>query len=595
MRAGPSAVPHQAHWVCKMWNAVPAVWPKGRPVLVAVAQRSVFQLSFLLGLVVSLPGLGSVGLWDPWETHYVEVGRQMLARADLIHPFWEHGWFFSKPPLVPWLAALGLFLSGAQPWGAPGTGPLPHSIEWLVRLPIALLFTFAVAVMAQTLERFTSRRVALLAALILWTMPLTVFLSRQVMTDAPFVACLMLALSWALAEKWAPAFAITGVALLAKGLLGFLPFVLVPASWVVLDGPRGAFHKLKTLPAWGPLVTLGIGAPWYVAMSVFPERDDEGRRFVERFFGYDHLERFVSGVHTTTPGGTFTYFIEQGAFAAAPWVLFVPLALVTLTPRESPARRAHVLFGLSALISFVLFTASATRFHHYVFPVLPGLAVLIALALDRLLDAPASEGTRAPLLVGAALAALVWKDLWARPRHLLDLFTYNHDRPYPDAVLSSPFPFKNVLGLLGVVLIGAVLLSLARKQAAALVRSVQVTACLFAALLGLQHWPALARHWTQRELIDRYLATRRDQEPLAAFLMNWKGETLYTRNEVRQISARDPRGELTAFALQPGRGFIVVEHARLPVLRAALPPGQALTPIDLDSTNKFALVAIDDG
>ncbi|MBL8910749.1 MAG: glycosyltransferase family 39 protein [Archangium sp.] len=556
--------------------------------------RSVFQLAFTLGLLVCLPGLGSVGLWDPWETHYVEVGRQMLARADLIHPYWEHAWFFSKPPLVPWLSALGLFLSGAQPWGSQGVGPLPHSVEWFVRLPIALLFTFAVAVMASTLEKFTSRRVALLAALILWTMPLTVFLSRQVMTDAPFLACLILALSWALAEKWLPAFAITGVALLAKGLLGFLPFVLVPLAWLVLDGPRGALQRVKALPWFGPLLTLGIGAPWYLAMSLFPERDDEGRRFFERFFGYDHLDRFVSGVHTTTPGGTFTYFIEQGAFAIAPWVVFVPLALFTVTPKDSPARGAQVLFGLTSLVTFVLFTASATRFHHYVFPVLPGLAVLIALSIDQLLT-DGFDHRRAPLLIGAALAALVWKDLWQRPRHLLDLFTYNHDRPYPDAVLTTPFPFKNALALIGVLLVGAVLLTLIRKQREELAHSVLLAAGAFAALLVLQHWPALGRHWTQRDLIDHYLASRRsDREPLAAFLMNWKGETLYTRNEVRQISSRDPRGELTAFALQPGRGFVVVEHARLQMLQSVVPPGQAVTPIDLDSNNKFALVALDD-
>jgi hypothetical protein len=76
--------------------------------------------------------------------------------------------------------------------------------------------------------------------------------------------------------------------------------------------------------------------------------------------------------------------------------------------------------------------------------------------------------------------------------------------------------------------------------------------------------------------------------------MNWKGETFYTRNEVVQVSARDPRGELTALALRPGRAFVVVEHARLPMLRSALPPGQRVEVLAPETTNKFALVILDD-
>ena len=391
---------------------------------------SVFRISLLLGAVVCLPFLGSVGLWDPWETHYAEVGRQMLARADLVHPYWQNAWFFSKPPLVPWLAALGLFVSGAQPWGAPGVGPLPSWVEWLIRLPVALMLVFAIAHLSETVARTVNRRVGLLTAVVWWTMPLACFLARQLMTDGPFVACLVFALSCALRDRWPGFFAAMGVATLAKGLLGFLPVVIVLASFVALDG-RGAWKRVRAIPLWSPLLTLIIAAPWYVAMSLFTERDDEGRRFVERFFGYDHLDRLVSGVHTTTPGGTFTYFLEQGAFAIAPWVVLLPL--LSLSPRRGEARTVTTM-ALSSLLSFALFSASATRFHHYVFPVLPGLAVLLAVALDDLLT-NGLEGKRPALLLGATLASLVWLDLIRRPRHLLDLFTYNHDRPYPDEVL----------------------------------------------------------------------------------------------------------------------------------------------------------------
>lgn len=61
----------------------------------------------LLGVLVFLPRPGSMGLWDPWETHYGEVAREMLVRDDYVYPHWENAYFFSKPPLAMWLMALG--------------------------------------------------------------------------------------------------------------------------------------------------------------------------------------------------------------------------------------------------------------------------------------------------------------------------------------------------------------------------------------------------------------------------------------------------------------------------------------------------------
>jgi len=49
-------------------------------------------------------------------------------------------------------------------------------------------------------------------------------------------------------------------------------------------------------------------------MFGFGGRDDEGKTFFERFIVHDHFKRPAQGVHTTTPGGTFTYFVEQIGF-----------------------------------------------------------------------------------------------------------------------------------------------------------------------------------------------------------------------------------------------------------------------------------------
>jgi 4-amino-4-deoxy-L-arabinose transferase-like glycosyltransferase len=39
-------------------------------------------LAFLCLLYI--PFAGNYGLWDPWETHYGEVARQMVSRNDWI-------------------------------------------------------------------------------------------------------------------------------------------------------------------------------------------------------------------------------------------------------------------------------------------------------------------------------------------------------------------------------------------------------------------------------------------------------------------------------------------------------------------------------
>lgn len=578
--------------------------------LAALEQLTVFQSALVLGAVLALPRLGAVGLWDPWETHYAEVGRQMLARADVVHPYWQNAWFFSKPPLVMWLDALALWLSGAQPWGIPGVGALPAGVEWAIRLPFALALVFAGAVLAATVGRAVSRRAGLLTALVWWTMPMFDFIARQAMTDGLVVSCFVVAVCWAMdaddspqpARAWTGVFTAVGLGLLAKGLVALLPLVVLGLAWATLDG-RDALARLKRIPWWTPLVSLALAAPWYLAMARFAGRDDEGKTFVERFFLHDHFDRLVSGVHTTTPGGSFTYFIEQGAWASFPWVLLLPAALMALVtmPREGRPWRLAVTWAVAGALTFTLFTASATRFHHYVLPMLPALVVLVALGADRLWDDARSF---APVVaLGLVGFGLVTKDLVARPRHFLDLFTYNHDRPYPEALTSDALwalapawlTMKSALGAAAVVTALVVTWAVRRGNGRRVVTATAAFALGLAAFLSWQHWPQLGRHWTQRELVDLYFSRSGGREPLVAFFMNWKGETFYTRNAVIQVGARDPHGEVTKVLAASPRAWFLVEHPRVDWLRRALPPNTRLTPVAPETTNKFVLMLAEHG
>jgi 4-amino-4-deoxy-L-arabinose transferase-like glycosyltransferase len=139
---------------------------------------------------VILPWLGAVGFFDPWETNYAEVAREMVVRDDYLYPFWKDAYFFSKPVLLFWLTAPLYALVGADVAGTP----MPASVELLGRLPSALIGLATVVATFVVARRFWSRRAATVSALALATMPLWAFLSRQAITDMPYAGLASLAL-----------------------------------------------------------------------------------------------------------------------------------------------------------------------------------------------------------------------------------------------------------------------------------------------------------------------------------------------------------------------------------------------------------------
>jgi 4-amino-4-deoxy-L-arabinose transferase-like glycosyltransferase len=141
------------------------------------------------------PFMGSYALWDPWETHYGEVAREMLARDDWVSLWWaQDGWFFSKPVLDMWMQAIAMATLGVhyQPdkmLVGDGTSPVMHP-EWAVRTPVVLLTIVAMYLLYKGTAKTFGRRPALLGTLVLATMPDWYFIAHQTMTDMPFVAAM---------------------------------------------------------------------------------------------------------------------------------------------------------------------------------------------------------------------------------------------------------------------------------------------------------------------------------------------------------------------------------------------------------------------
>ncbi len=349
----------------------------------------------------------------------------------------------------------------------------------------------------------------------------------------------------------------------------------------------------------GILLFLACCLPWYYEMFTFWRVDDESKLFWFRFIVHDHFARLGAGVHTTTPGGDFTYFIQQGGFAMFPWVALIPGALAVVGRLKLKERSGFDQVGLVAVLSFVvtwaLIGSSATKFHHYVLPMLPWLAMLMGLYIDRLWEEGLDKHL-ATLLFGVPIFLLVAKDLSNTPKNFTDLFVYNYDRPYPTFLTEQVvFGGQNTKQLLYTAFVGFLGLSvvvavLRWKSTLFTVASVGILS--FALWFNWSHWVDLSHHWTQRDQFWRYYRDRRPGEPIAAFLMNWRGETFYSRNTVKQIKDNANVG-MANYAAQPGRKWSLVEHARLGILKGAVGADKTVTLIDKDLNNKFVLVTIE--
>lgn len=234
----------------------------GLPITIAMAFAllipSAIRRPALMVLVVAgllyLPFLGVYGLWDPWETHYGEVAREMLARDDWISLWWaQEDWFWSKPILIFWSEALSMGAMGVD--FRPDANPA-HP-EWAIRLPHFLLATGALLAVYAFVSKVRSKRAGLVAAVVLATMPHFFFLSHQAITDMPFVANMTMAvcmLGLAIREdpdREVRRYALGPVTLSARHLIiGAITLVVIPqvlylvsrnVTWMH-DGPPFGWH-----------------------------------------------------------------------------------------------------------------------------------------------------------------------------------------------------------------------------------------------------------------------------------------------------------------------------------------------------------------
>ncbi len=565
----------------------------------------------ILGAVLYFPWLGSSGLWDPWEPHYAEVAREMVESGNYLEPTWEHSLgqsrvrkhFFSKPVLPLWLMAAGMKVFGVH----ASDGSIVSYAEWYIRFPFALLAIVGMIAVFALGRRFFSPQVGLLAAVVLGTCPQYYFIARQAMTDMPLVSLVTTGMVFLMlgglddrprAGLLYLGYASLGLAALAKGVVALLFPGLVFLLYFILSGD---WRRLKAMRVFtGGALSLLVASPWYVYLSIASVKnnllDDEGKTFFQRFFLHDQLYRLASGVHGDR--GTFAYFIKQLGLGTHPWFPVMIWGWVQSAVRLDGksdldrSERVELLVLLWALAAYGLYSFSVTKFHHYALPAVPAMAVLAALWLHRIKTGHISLRGKLTMLLFVLLVVLISRDIGLLPQSLVDLFVYNYTRPFPKPeALVGQVGFSILFGAmsLGLVICWIKGQEAFRKWAGRLF----VTGALLSSVWGGWYFfNAMGPHWSQKHLFETYFALRKPSEPIGAYMMNWRGETFYSRNQVSQLK-NNTKLKTWLRKNQGKRLFLLVERKRLRKLKDQLPVDMRTNVRVLDRTcNKFFLISV---
>jgi 4-amino-4-deoxy-L-arabinose transferase-like glycosyltransferase len=337
-----------------------------------VRGRLLLLTPVLLAAVLYLPCAGARAILDVDEALYVSAAQGMLVRQDWVTPYVNGVRFLDKPPLLYWLLAATYRVLGTT--------------EFAAHLPPAL---FVIAT-TWLLTRLAAARVGDLAGLgagLAFAFSTGTYLfTRETLHDSAMVFFQVLAmdafLRWYL-DPERPTLRIlvfsTALAggLLSKGLVGLVLSLAIPLTYLLLSRER---PRLRLLPALGggALFVL-LAAPWHIAASI------RNPGFLRHYFLNEQFLRFFSRR-------------EPMDFESVPLPLFVALVLVWLFPwtpflatlagrqrgggTDDRGRRAVARLGLVWTGVTLAFFSMSARLEHYAFPLLPPLALLIAISLS---------------------------------------------------------------------------------------------------------------------------------------------------------------------------------------------------------------------
>jgi len=356
-----------------------------------VRKKYIFGL-LAIGMVLFFFNLGGRDLWEPDETRYAVIAREMKDTGNWILPHFNREIYAEKPPLFFWLVNLSTFFLGEN---NELTNRLPSALAGLIAFFITFLFG----------ERLFNLRVGFLSALVLGTCILFPQLSRWMMLDSLFTLFLLLSLFYfylgyekegSRRKYYYLASLFMGLGVLTKGPIGYLPLpILLLFAFFQKDVKK--FWNRDLL--WGCLLSLILVLIWWL-----PACWIGGKEYIYWLLFKQAVGTYLEGGRHFHPEPFYFYFVRF-PIEFFPWIVFLPTAFVLGLRRDFRKRKEFVFLSIWFFFIFIFFTLSKGKKDNYLFPLYPVAAMIVGNLWD--LGFQSEEGKKG-FLSGLLLLTLLF-------------------------------------------------------------------------------------------------------------------------------------------------------------------------------------------
>ena len=348
--------------------------------------------------VVYFVALGNSGIWDANEAFYVETPREMIEANDFVNPTFNYEPRFNKPVLSYWIVAGFYKVFGVS------VAVQRLAIALGAMILIACAYVLARAGSGEPEAGSGKLDAGLWAAVGLAAAPRLVMFARRIFIDIWTSAFLALTLAcFALAERYPERrrlylvlmYVSVGLGVLTKGPVAIALPALAFALYLTVRGELRRITQMM-LPL-GIVIVAVIVVPWYAALY-----REHGWTYIQSFLISENVERFTQGVGVRQSRGPWFYLpvVFSDSF---PWSLLLFAAAAAAWKQRT---RIETLLWCWIGAIVVFFSLSAGKQDLYIFPIVPAVAALGGVAIQRGLAHPEWTVwvTRTLATVGALLA-----------------------------------------------------------------------------------------------------------------------------------------------------------------------------------------------